>query len=184
MCAVIRGIKGPPDEGGVVRKGFTLIELAIVLVILSVMALFMMPAIGEWIDNYRIKQAARGVISDLQFAKMKGMSLGHLCTINFTSTGYTIFDDVDSDYIQDAGEETLKVVIIGNEYKHVVFDSAMSAPDSIAINGDVLAFTARGLPKLNNGAFGAGSIYLKHTKTNKGRHILVTQAGRIRVTEY
>jgi len=155
-----------------------------VLVILSVMALFMMPALGQWIDNYRIKQAARGVVSDLQFAKMKAMSLGHFCTITFTSAGYTIFDDADNDYIHDGGEEIFKTVVIASEYKHVVLDSARSAPDGVAITGDVLAFTARGLPRLNTGAFGGGIIYLKHTKNNKGREISVTQAGRIRMTEY
>jgi len=171
-------------------RGFTIIELAIVLLVLSVMALFMVPAIGRWLDNYRLKQAARGVVSDLQYAKIKAMSLGRLCTIAFTSTGYTIFDDANNNYLQDNpdeepdGEKTLKRVAISDQYRHVVFDSTRSDPDGVDISGDVLAFTARGLPMLTGGAVGMGSIYLRHTRTNKCQRVRIVQAGRIRITEY
>lgn len=56
-------------EGGV-----TLIELAVVMAIIAIMGLFMAPAIGEWVDNYHIRQAARDIASTLNLAKMKAIS--------------------------------------------------------------------------------------------------------------
>jgi prepilin-type N-terminal cleavage/methylation domain-containing protein len=66
------------------EKGVTLIELAVVMAIVGIMALFMAPAIGEWVDNYRIKQAARDIASTLQLAKMQAISTHTQYSVNFT----------------------------------------------------------------------------------------------------
>ena len=54
--------------------GVTLIELVVVMAIIAVIGLCMAPAIGEWLDNFRIRQAAREIVSNLQYAKMKAIS--------------------------------------------------------------------------------------------------------------
>ncbi|MCJ7663365.1 MAG: GspH/FimT family pseudopilin [Desulfobacterales bacterium] len=56
------------------QAGITLIELAVVMAIIAIMGLFMAPAIGEWMDNYRIRQTARDIASTLQLAKMQAIS--------------------------------------------------------------------------------------------------------------
>jgi prepilin-type N-terminal cleavage/methylation domain-containing protein len=56
------------------EDGVTLIEVAIVMAIVAIMGLFMAPAIGEWLDNYRIRQAARDIVSTLNVAKMRAIS--------------------------------------------------------------------------------------------------------------
>jgi prepilin-type N-terminal cleavage/methylation domain-containing protein len=56
-------------EGGV-----TLIELAVVLAIIAIMALFVAPAVGEWFDNFRIRQGTKDIVSNLQLARMKAIS--------------------------------------------------------------------------------------------------------------
>lgn len=56
------------------KGGVTLTELAVVMAIVAIMALFLAPATGEWLDNYRIRQAARDIVSHLQFAKMRAIS--------------------------------------------------------------------------------------------------------------
>jgi prepilin-type N-terminal cleavage/methylation domain-containing protein len=56
------------------KRGVTLIELAVVMAIVAVMALFLAPAIGEWSDNFRIRQTAREIVSNLQFAKIRAIS--------------------------------------------------------------------------------------------------------------
>ena len=56
------------------ERGITIIELAVVMAIVAIMAVFMAPAIGEWLDNYRVRQTARDIVSNLQFAKMKAIS--------------------------------------------------------------------------------------------------------------
>jgi prepilin-type N-terminal cleavage/methylation domain-containing protein len=66
------------------EKGVTLIELVVVMAIIGIMALFMAPAIGEWVDNYRIRQAARDIASTLQLAKMQAVSTRLPDAVNFT----------------------------------------------------------------------------------------------------
>ncbi len=66
------------------QKGVTLIELAVVMAIVAIMGLFMAPAIGEWLDNFRIKQAARDIASTLQQAKMQTISTRIQHSVTFT----------------------------------------------------------------------------------------------------
>jgi Tfp pilus assembly protein FimT len=44
------------------------------MAIVAIMALFLAPPIGEWLDNYRIRQAARDIVSNLQLAKIRAIS--------------------------------------------------------------------------------------------------------------
>jgi len=178
-----------------VKKGVTLIELAVVMAIIGIMALFMVPAIGQWIDSYRIKQAAREMVSDMQLAKMKAMGNSRYCTVTFninvggTDYSYIVYDDSDSDCEYDAGEEIYERMILGNEYKHVGFDTTQGGGDGLTFvdndnNQPTVAFDARGLPRNNTGGFGAGTAFLKHSKNNKGRQVIVSAAGRVRIHEY
>jgi prepilin-type N-terminal cleavage/methylation domain-containing protein len=73
------------------KRGVTLIELAVVLAIIAIMAVFMAPAIGEWLDNYRIKQTARDIASALQLAKMQTISTRAVHLVSFpTANSYQI----------------------------------------------------------------------------------------------
>jgi len=66
------------------EKGVTLIELVVVMAIVAILGLFMAPAIGEWVDNFRIKQAARDIASTLQLAKMQTISTRTQHSVTFT----------------------------------------------------------------------------------------------------
>jgi len=68
--------------------GITLIELAVVMAIVGIMALFMVPAIGEWVDNYRIRQTSRDIVTTLQEAKMRAIAKRQAYSITFASNGY------------------------------------------------------------------------------------------------
>lgn len=65
------------------ERGITLIELAVVVAIVAIMGFFMAPAVGEWLDNYRIRQTARDISSTLQQAKMKAISTNTIHTVTF-----------------------------------------------------------------------------------------------------
>ena len=192
------------------KNGVTLIELAVVLSIVAIAAVFMAPALGEWLDNYRVRQAAREVLSDFQFAKMKAISMGRYCSIVFNKDvggsqySYVIFPDYDNDLIldtTDAGDldgdgdqenesaDILKMVRLGNSFRNVAFDPSEGSGDGITFlnnaNGKPsIAFNGQGLPKRASGAFGAGSVFLKNTKNNRGLKIVLSSAGRIRIEDY
>ncbi len=73
------------------RKGITLIELIIVMTIIAIAALLMVPNIGAWLPNYRLKGAARDIVSTMRLAQMKAAS---------TNMSYRVtFDGGDNSYI-------------------------------------------------------------------------------------
>jgi prepilin-type N-terminal cleavage/methylation domain-containing protein len=189
------------------ERGVTLIELAVVMAIVAIIALFMAPAFGAWLDNFRIRQAARELSSDFQFIKMKAINTGRYCSIVFnqdvsgTRYAYVIFPDYDNDLVldtADAGDldgdgdqenETMDIFKPVLLARHVVFDSSQGSGDGVTFlnnsNGQpAIAFDGQGFPKRAGGAFGAGTVYLKHTNNNRGRKVAVSSAGRIKIEEY
>jgi len=187
-------------------RGVTLIEVAVVMAIVGIMALFMAPAIGEWIDNFRIRQAAREMSSDLQFAKMKAISskiVGTYCTVIFNQGGYAyvIFPDYDNDLVLDSNDvdpdgdgimenETTDIFKMALLNKNIAFDTTQGGGDGIdfpVVNGHpAVAFTPEGMPRDINGPLSgtAPSIFLQNTKNNKGRQVTISLAGRISTNEY
>jgi prepilin-type N-terminal cleavage/methylation domain-containing protein len=174
------------------ERGVTLIEIAVVLAIVAIMALFMAPALGKWLDNYRIRQTARQMSSDLQFAKMKAISMGKYCAVVFNQDGYAyiIFPDYDSDLELDAGDETSDIFKTASLNRNVVFDTAQGGGDGIdfplASGYPAVAFNPKGMPRDSSGSVPMpdSNIFLKHSKNNKGRRVTVSPAGRIGTNEY
>lgn len=176
-------------------KGITLIELAVVMAIVAIIGLFMAPAIGEWVDNFRIRQAAREVSSDLQFAKMKAISTGVRWAVVFnqevggTTYSYVTFPDYDNDLVLDAGTETndiLKLALLG---RNISYDTDQSGGiDFPAVSGHpAFAFNRSGLPLENSPVVpltNQRNIYLQNTKNNKHQRITISPAGRIGINEY
>ena len=179
------------------QKGVTLIELAVVLAIVAIMGLFMAPAIGEWVNNFRIRQAAREVSSDLQFAKMKAISTGVRWSVVFnqgvggTTYSYVIFPDYNSDLVLDAGSETndiLKSALFG---RNISFDTAQGGGDGTDIpdvsGHPAVAFNRSGLPIENFPVVpltNPRNIFLQNTKNNKHQQVTISPAGRIGINEY
>ena len=183
------------------EKGVTLIELAVVMAIVGIMALFMAPAIGEWLDNFRIKQAARDMASDLQFAKMNAISSGVSCTIVFnqlvagTQYSYVIFPDYNNNLQLDPGNETTNIFKQVSLGKNISFDTTKSGGDGIdfpVVNGHpAITFDRSGLPRDINGRLldqtipnSQESIYLLDTKISKHQQITVSLSGRIGINGY
>jgi len=168
------------------EKGVTLIELVVVMAIIAIMALFMTPSLGEWVQNYRIKQAARNMASDLQSAKMQAINIHKYCTVVFNANGYVIFPDYDNDMVLDSGSETTdiyKTVILSNEYKTVTFDTSQTG-NGINFPNNMVAFDSRGLPRNNTGGFAGGTVFLINTTNNKARSVTVSSTGAVSIAEY
>lgn len=158
-----------------VEKGVTLIELAVVMAIVGILALFIAPAIREWLDNFRIRQAAREVASDLQFAKMKAISTGVRYTVVFnqmvegTTYSYVVFPDYNNNMVLndvDIGDingdgkqenETTDILKFASFEQYIILDTSQAGGNGIDIpivtasNLRTIAFDRSGMPRDNAG---------------------------------
>lgn len=193
-------------------KGVTLIEVAVVMAIVAIIGLFMAPAIGGWLDNFRIRQAAREISSDLQFAKMKAISTGVRYTVVFNETvagtqySYVIFPDYDNDLVLDTADyaydlngdgimemvnETTDIIKLGLLGKNISFDPAQGGGDGIdfpivTTSGlPTIAFDRSGFPRDSGGRLiNPESIFIQNTKKDKRQQITISPSGRIGINEY
>jgi prepilin-type N-terminal cleavage/methylation domain-containing protein len=56
------------------NQGVTMIELAVVMAIIAICALFISPALGEWAAGFRIRGMSKDLADALQLARLKSIS--------------------------------------------------------------------------------------------------------------
>jgi prepilin-type N-terminal cleavage/methylation domain-containing protein len=175
------------------KKGFTLIELGVVLAIISIMSVVAIPNIISIMSDHRLNAAARDIVSNLQRAKMVAVKRNTLCTISFRVSSedayydYIVFIDEDRDYEYDFSETILASKKFSDYKSGVAFDSEKGRGDGLTFkkNGNgcpSISFNSRGLAVSPGGAsgMGMGSVYLKNNK-NTQRSVTVHKAGRIKI---
>lgn len=120
-------------------KGFTLIELAIGLALLSLLLMLGMPALSGVIENGRIKAAASAYASGLQSAR--ALAISRNATVWFGTgggySGWIISEDSDGNipletkvWAESGGDKVI-VTIVPNTLASVSFN-ALGRPSSAA----------------------------------------------------
>jgi prepilin-type N-terminal cleavage/methylation domain-containing protein len=107
------------------NRGFTLVELAVVVVIMAVLAQLAIPRYARAISNYRADAAIRRIAADIALAQARARALSTSQTItfslaqnNYQITGMTDPDHPASTYTVSLADQTtgaaLSVVAFGN----------------------------------------------------------------------
>jgi type IV fimbrial biogenesis protein FimT len=139
--------------------GFTLMEVLIVIVIVSLMALIGGPSLLAWFPNLHFRNASQNLFLDLQFTKTTAIKRNANVSIAFDDVAcgggipddggrYEIFIDDDTDGVRDPGEDLLRAVEIPDDV--AICDSADD------FTGDFLTFLPTGIP--DGGKFGTAEI--------------------------
>jgi len=91
------------------KKGVTLLELIIVMVIIAIGATLMVPAIGSWIPHYRLRSATRDIVSTMRTAQMKAVSTNtdHRVSFNIANRSYLVQRRDGSNWVPEGVQHTL-----------------------------------------------------------------------------
>jgi prepilin-type N-terminal cleavage/methylation domain-containing protein len=142
------------------KKGVTLLELIIVLVIIGIGALLLAPNIGNWVPNYRLRGATRDVVSTLRTAQMKSVSINTDYRVRFPdATSYIL------EYLNTLGA-------------FVAEGSQQTLPSGVQFTAFPPGSNFRFNP---NSTASTGSLRLTNTRGSSRTISLTTATGRINV---
>ncbi|MBW1920097.1 MAG: GspH/FimT family pseudopilin [Deltaproteobacteria bacterium] len=159
---------------GKTDQGFTLIELLVVIGILAILGAVAIPAFSNWIPNYRLKSAARDVVSNFQRTKLEAVRRNANVIISFNPHAYDPKGAVGSYqiFVDDGsgGGTANNFVMDGTET--VIVQATM--PDNVSLYSAVFTggntaagFNSRGLPASSR----IGSVKLRN---NRSRYYKIT----------
>ncbi len=159
------------------EHGMTVMELVITMSMIGILAVIAAPTVSHWVPNYRVKEAARELVSNLHKARTEAVRQSSDVIITFSPQAYT----------PNGGAGSYQVALDNNprngafdEGEMILIDRTMPRNVSLYFadfaGGTTTGFNSRGLP-LNNMW---GSVQLRN---NKSRFYRATMscAGHVRL---
>jgi len=156
------------------KKGVTLLELIIVMVIIAIGATLVAPNIGRWLQHYRLRSATRDIVSTMRTAQMKAISINteHRVSFDIAANEYLLQIKTTQSAPNDwepkwtnARAQQLQQKLSGG-----VTMTAVTFP------GDNAEFNP-------NSTSSSGSVTLNNNKGMTRRIVLTAATGRVRIEE-
>lgn len=161
-------------------RGFTVLELLITIIILSVLLGIAIPSFSSWLPKYRLRGAARDIYSNLQLAKMTAVKDRARCGVffNVAANSYQVISSGPNLTFGDIDDSTPRTVNLseygsGVGYGHgSATQTATTTPDTswdnnVTFPGDGVVFDSRGMIVSPSGSGSTGGyVYLQNNKNS------------------
>ena len=144
------------------KKGVTLVELIVVMVIIGILAAFFAPNIAAWLPNLRLRSTARDIVSTMRTAQVKAVSTNLTYRVSFT---------LPSSYILQY-QNTL-----GNWVDEGV---TQNFPSGISI-GSINFNTGNNAQFNSNSTSSSGSMRIQNTRGTQRQLTLTPSTGRVTI---
>lgn len=157
------------------QKGFTLVEIMIVVAIISAMAIVAMPGFQTWLDSQRVTSSSLDIKAAFETAKSTAISnqqnVGVQCTVGTgQNASLVVFIDNGANFgVLEAGERVVKQTVMKNNVE--LYLANFQGPVNT-----VAHFNPIGLA-----AGTSGEIRIRNAGVARYRRIVLTNAGNIRI---
>lgn len=93
------------------RRGFTLVELLVVMAVALILLAVAIPAMRDFVDRLRVRAAATEFVAAMSLARSEAIRRGERVDLAATGhgwrDGWTVFVDRNNDRVPDAGDDVL-----------------------------------------------------------------------------
>ena len=166
------------------NKGFTMLELLIVIAVIGITAAMGFPTFMAQRDQARIKRAGRDLVSHFQMARINAMRDGRIWVIVFDTTGntYKLVDTGADSELNTEDDVTAKEIKLSDygDVSYGIGEGVGGRPGGEAPD-DGVSFSGNRVQFLSDGSsLQSGTVYVVNGKGQTFAVGSITRTGRIK----
>jgi type IV fimbrial biogenesis protein FimT len=175
--------QGPKRVNAHSCSGYSMIELLITVVIISILAVIAVPSFQNLMARNRVATQANEFVTDLNLARSEAIKRGQRISICKSEDGVTCTTDDGWDQGWIVFINTGSTIAVADVNDILRVRPALQGGSTLTGAGEVadyISFVPSGFSRQINGRTQSGTVTLSSTGTDQEFSILINNAGRVR----